>query len=192
MTLTRTSRTRRRECVRERRHADMSVDMDTAVLSECEQTLSNHECDTVRVTPTGASRIRRRGCVTGGRGTDVGSCADTLLLSEYEQPLSKHERDAGRRDGNMNVVDTTARVRWEWRLAHARSCADTLPLSEYEQPLPIRERDAVRVTPTRTSRTRRRGCAGRSDMPTRGYAWTWRRYHNTNTHHNSVNMTAGA
>ena len=144
MTLTRTSRTRRRECVRERRHADMSVDMDTAVLSECEQTLSNHECDTVRVTPTGASRIRRRGCVTGGRGTDVGSCADTLLLSEYEQPLSKHERDA------------------------------------------------VRVTPTRTSRTRRRGCAGRSDMPTRGYAWTWRRYHNTNNRYQITNVTLGA
>ena len=68
-----------------------------------------------------------------------------MSLSEYEQPLPIHERDGGlscQCDADMNVTDTVARVRGEWRRADMKSNADTEPLSDYEQPRAIRERDA--------------------------------------------------
>ena len=77
------------------RHADMKC-VDTLPLSECEQSLSNHERDAgrrdgnVNVTDTAAWA---RG---EWRHADMKSCADTLPLSDYEEPLSNHERNAGR------------------------------------------------------------------------------------------------
>ena len=46
-------------------------------------------------------------------------------------------------------------------------------------------------TPTRTSRARRRGCAGSSVMWSECRTWTWCRYQITNNHYQSANVTLG-
>ena len=92
----------------------------------------------------------------------------------------------------------TSQTRWSecataWRHANMRSCVNTASLSEYEQPLPIRERDGGSVVPA-TRRHARHGHGGASasgsgDALTRGYAWIWRRYHNTNNRYQTANVT---
>ena len=79
----------------------------------------------------------------------------------------------------------------EWRHADVRSCTDIASLSEYEQPLSISERDAGCVTPTRTSRRRRRGCAGSGVTLSQCRTWTRSRYQNTNNRYQSANVAAG-
>ena len=77
------------------RQANMKLCMDTLPLSECEQSLSNHERDAVR--RDGHVNVTDTAAWARGewRHADMKSCADTLPLSECEQPLSNHERDAG-------------------------------------------------------------------------------------------------
>ena len=99
------------------------------------------------------------------------------------------------RDADSNVTDTAAQVRREWRRADTRSCdgrgvAIRLRTTA-TNPRTWRRACRANVTPTRTSRTRRRGCAGSGVTLSQCRTWTRSRYRNTNNRYQSANVAMG-